>query len=378
MFKYFAFLLLSLISTQSILSSAFAKPPCASCGNHSELHCPRCKIPYCGKDCQKTDWKNHKLECGPIRALIGKAKTQQSTIPGAGKGLFASQRYEAQTQVAIYYGTPVGPSFLDSIQVLTSKFLQATETGRMDGWSDTEMPGHLAAQIANDGLMSPEMYRDLMSFDCNNLTDDQVNKIKGVARNYTLAYLDPDYNKPTHNQRPSNIVITELKIASRVGQEVKIDKLRYDFYKTTKRVEAGEELLNSYGPGYWLEIPGQMCLRKGRPLESLRLNRAISEEFEDLRDTQPAISNFIKQHGMSEVLSIYGSKLNFESASLDTEKHLLMTRLSSLFSPLNYLEAHIRDEAEFNTMKDTLNLESELDRIASLPHEEFIDEHFSS
>jgi hypothetical protein len=38
---------------------------CDVCGKEGELHkCGGCgRTRYCGKDCQKSDWKNHKAEC---------------------------------------------------------------------------------------------------------------------------------------------------------------------------------------------------------------------------------------------------------------------------------------------------------------------------
>jgi hypothetical protein len=38
--------------------------PCAACGSITATKCGRCnKVYYCGKECQRRDWKSHKREC---------------------------------------------------------------------------------------------------------------------------------------------------------------------------------------------------------------------------------------------------------------------------------------------------------------------------
>jgi hypothetical protein len=34
------------------------------CEKKATARCPHCKAGYCGRDCQKPDWKDHKLVCG--------------------------------------------------------------------------------------------------------------------------------------------------------------------------------------------------------------------------------------------------------------------------------------------------------------------------
>ena len=37
---------------------------CNYCGNITALKkCSRCKIPYCNRECQEFDWKEHKVTC---------------------------------------------------------------------------------------------------------------------------------------------------------------------------------------------------------------------------------------------------------------------------------------------------------------------------
>ena len=37
---------------------------CNKCGNPGTLRCSKCKkVYYCSKECQKSDWKTHKLSC---------------------------------------------------------------------------------------------------------------------------------------------------------------------------------------------------------------------------------------------------------------------------------------------------------------------------
>ena len=36
---------------------------CTKCGKGCSQKCQRCRAPYCGRQCQESDWKRHKLEC---------------------------------------------------------------------------------------------------------------------------------------------------------------------------------------------------------------------------------------------------------------------------------------------------------------------------
>ena len=41
---------------------------CNKCGDSCKSKCSRCKkVYYCNRDCQKLDWKSHKLECNTSR-----------------------------------------------------------------------------------------------------------------------------------------------------------------------------------------------------------------------------------------------------------------------------------------------------------------------
>ncbi|KAF8665034.1 hypothetical protein AX16_000646 [Volvariella volvacea WC 439] len=43
---------------------------CATCQQEAKLKCVQCKMPYCGKECQVSDWKvRHKRECTTAQAL---------------------------------------------------------------------------------------------------------------------------------------------------------------------------------------------------------------------------------------------------------------------------------------------------------------------
>ncbi|KAJ7766049.1 hypothetical protein B0H16DRAFT_1522878 [Mycena metata] len=51
----------------------------AGCGKPGEMRCSGCKIlRYCGSECQKKDWKAHKLDCKTL-ARTGKPRTTHCT-----------------------------------------------------------------------------------------------------------------------------------------------------------------------------------------------------------------------------------------------------------------------------------------------------------
>ncbi|KAF2711141.1 hypothetical protein K504DRAFT_466162 [Pleomassaria siparia CBS 279.74] len=58
------------LSQQQISSVPLPTPSreCEACGKIPETPkaCPRCRITYCGKECQKDDWKAHKKVCAQI------------------------------------------------------------------------------------------------------------------------------------------------------------------------------------------------------------------------------------------------------------------------------------------------------------------------
>ena len=52
--------------------------PCGHCGKpEGKQRCSRCKVVYyCGRECQNTDWKEHKKTCGAAPARPGQAPRQ--------------------------------------------------------------------------------------------------------------------------------------------------------------------------------------------------------------------------------------------------------------------------------------------------------------
>ncbi|KAJ7141714.1 hypothetical protein C8R43DRAFT_1017061 [Mycena crocata] len=51
----------------------------AGCGQEAEMRCSGCKlVRYCGAECQKKDWKPHKLDCASLLAT-GKPRTTHCT-----------------------------------------------------------------------------------------------------------------------------------------------------------------------------------------------------------------------------------------------------------------------------------------------------------
>ena len=43
---------------------------CETCKKPASSQCARCNsVHYCSKECQKSDWKRHKLYCEPVRKV---------------------------------------------------------------------------------------------------------------------------------------------------------------------------------------------------------------------------------------------------------------------------------------------------------------------
>ncbi|KAJ1450384.1 hypothetical protein M885DRAFT_571348 [Pelagophyceae sp. CCMP2097] len=54
---------------------------CRQCAKAAKLRCPKCKVPYCSKECQKKDWKDkHSKDCALIAADAAQKKVDAAQI----------------------------------------------------------------------------------------------------------------------------------------------------------------------------------------------------------------------------------------------------------------------------------------------------------
>ena len=66
-------------SVTSSSSASQQQPQCSACSEVVEkvMRCAACNIPaYCSKDCQKADWKNHKIACYQAQMAINRQKIE--------------------------------------------------------------------------------------------------------------------------------------------------------------------------------------------------------------------------------------------------------------------------------------------------------------
>ncbi|KAK7685082.1 hypothetical protein QCA50_011919 [Cerrena zonata] len=63
---------------------------CAICGSRTVKKCSQCySVGYCGPECQKQDWKNHKQSCVSVKGGTWRTIRVSSCLPGT-SGMFAS------------------------------------------------------------------------------------------------------------------------------------------------------------------------------------------------------------------------------------------------------------------------------------------------
>ncbi|PPR06757.1 hypothetical protein CVT24_013065 [Panaeolus cyanescens] len=95
---------------------------CAVCGKRSYSRCIQCQsVTYCGKECQRADWPNHKTECTSLKGATWH-KVTFSDLPGAyyssinRKDPLSGLRRSGATETASEEGPPCGKVFLAKFQ----------------------------------------------------------------------------------------------------------------------------------------------------------------------------------------------------------------------------------------------------------------------
>lgn len=78
---------------------------CAVCGLAARSHCSRCQlVHYCGRDCQRTEWRTHKSQCKPAPAPAHSREFERSRVVATAA---SARRCVTARPASTYYLRPI-------------------------------------------------------------------------------------------------------------------------------------------------------------------------------------------------------------------------------------------------------------------------------
>ncbi len=299
--------------------------PCGECGTITKpSKCGHCGKPYCSRECQKKDWNVHKNSCR-------KLKIGESSILGAGRGLFAECAYSSGARIAVYsYKQMQGHSDLfdpyGCLKVVHG--MNELITG-----DPNPKDAYLAAQLANDGCVRQENLAFVENTDKVDGTLLQAAEAFGYA--YATCFLNLEANNTTIHFDDDGTVIM---IA-------------------TRPIRAGEELLLPYGLNYWLKC-ASLAEHRGFAQEARQIYHAVSIGVDAA--LKNSTRKFIQP---KDIFSFYTPDAPQTIPSLE--------RIALLFGPPGFITFKVTHPEQCQQTVARLN--EELEAIAEAPLNEFYD-----
>jgi hypothetical protein len=349
--QYFFKIKTVVLTTVLLLSLAFSidlpsasAGLCQVCQQESSLKCGKCQARfYCSKEHQNADWKQwHKKEC----ALKDGVEISESSIPGAGRGLFAKRDFNRGDLIAVYDGQIVAETVFHQIIHGFNSFDQTLPSGLLlQGKTDPIQP-HLAAQIANDPYMNTETIQRILSVDCAHVDEQYLKFIEDVSAKYITEEFNP----------------TDLKSNARLSVQVKNEQT-LAFFQATRSIHPGQEILYPYGAAYWISIARNLCGLHGLPQADILINRAGSRGAEKVNNPHAtnAYVSYVSEKAFAEIRAFY------------TRHHDL--RISHLLAEAGVFQPYILKAGAFAKLLADLQVNRRMDEISNLPNSEFMSPH---
>ncbi len=301
----------------------------------------------------------HHSSSYPFQALENGVEIRPSTLPEAGKGLFAKKNFQPGDTIAIYFGETLPYELKTYLKCGSSAYIQnyGNDSNLMI-LGDVNPPApHLSAQLANDPYVTADDIKQFLEVDCTDLRPESLVFFKDFTKRYAKSLLD---EKPSFYLRP-----LERSLA----------------FVAASQISAGEEILYPYSASYWWMISVSICSRKGLLQKANAIQRAASEAWEEII---AAATNPEDAKNYEELLEFEGSYIASEDSEIRTKanhRFELETRLMSLVAPADLLNlALFRDGDDVCRTKtrarilEEFGLREKLLEISRMPNSEFYDD----
>lgn len=174
------------------------------------------------------------LDCG--------VKVQQSTIPNASLGLFATKDFAAGDPITAYYGEIIGHE-------------EAQRRNRSHMRTIFSMRECIDGRFTHTGEAIEDVQKQLLGQGCASYANDARNS---AANNAKFSHVDSDANKQALRNFLFGADVAQYTVGS-LHKLLSPDQDKFQlrpeertiYLTATKKIKAGEEIFVSYGRDYW-------------------------------------------------------------------------------------------------------------------------------
>ncbi len=325
-----------------LVSTLSFATPCKVCTTETSLRCPNCKSAYyCCRDHQRSDSQNHKKDCRTWalhKDLVGNVTIAPSSLDGAGLGLFTQKDIPSGNPIAGYLGYSIGVESAYNCKATQNMYLADTIVGH----TDRTYPDHLiGGQFANDGAVTAENIKTLLSVNCSAMTDTYLKSIQ----DFSASYLEHEFDANNAGFYRNNKLIAGVC--------------------ALKPIEKNAEVLIGYGLNFWISVAADLCSRKGFPLATASIYHAAS--LAALHRSEHALPYTHPENFFFNYLD----NDEFEDFKNTMRKNELSTQLVALFGHSHLIGIHIHTMSKWQQLLQTVDAQNRIKEIQALPNEAF-------